>query len=113
MKTGESGRRLELARGEEGWTIRIGGALDAAAAQELRGLLPDDALGGRVLLDCRKAAYATAAGLRAVFDLAAGLRSRGGSLALLACPGALRDLIQRTGIDRLPGVVSLEDGPEA
>lgn len=105
-------RRVELARGEKGWTVRIGGALDAAAAQELHGLLPEAAPGSRLLLDCRRVEYATAAGLRAVVEFAAQLRSRSVSLALSAPPGALRDLVRLTGIDRLPGVVSLENEPE-
>ncbi|MDD4932847.1 MAG: STAS domain-containing protein [Methylacidiphilaceae bacterium] len=104
------GRRVEIDRGQTGWVARVSSALDAVAAQELRGLVPETAAAGRLLLDCRKVEYATSAGLQALLDLAARLRSRGGSLALRTEAGALRETIRLTGIDRLPGVSPSSDG---
>ena len=80
--------------------LRIDGEIDAYAAPQLRERVIDLAGNGTVHLiaDMRGAGFLDSAGVGALVGGLKGLRTRGGSLALVASTGRIRQILRITGL---------------
>ena len=80
--------------------LRIDGDIDAYAAPQLRDRVTDLAGHGTVhiIADLRGAGFLDSAGLGALVGSRTGLRARGGSLALVASAGRIRQTLRITGL---------------
>ena len=80
--------------------LRIDGDIDAYAAPQLRHRVTDLAGHGTVhiIADLRGAGFLDSAGLGALVGSRTGLRARGGSLALVASAGRIRQTLRITGL---------------
>ena len=92
-------------RSEEGRICLLGleGSLSSSdlvnLSERLRGLAARGVL--RVVVDLRAVRYASAQALGVLVTFLVELRRRGGDLALLGCPGHLRELFALCGLDEI------------
>ena len=80
--------------------LRMDGEIDAYAAPQIRERVLDLASNGTVhiIADLRGAGFLDSAGLGALVGSRTGLRARGGSLALVASAGRIRQVLRITGL---------------